>query len=179
MKETKLKWFLPFRYAAPADLEEYLEKMDLEGWHIDRIRQSDSVLMRFKRSRPQKNRYVVDLCAFPKSDYVTTYKSFGWELAGKMASMYVWRMPYTVQRPEAFSTPESINERSDNIARVMSALIGFIILILIGITIAFFIQKGWLAADGWLGLIITIGCSAVLILTLYIARRQVLKNRHR
>lgn len=112
MKNSKTVWLLPFRYPAPAALEQYFEQMEAGGWHIERLTQFSSIVQTFRRGAPQKYRYVVDMNAFPKRDYTSTYQAFGWELVGKMASVYIWRMPYTVTRPEAFTDRQSRLDRS-------------------------------------------------------------------
>lgn len=180
MKNTKSIWFLPYRYIAPADIENLLEKMAAEGWHIDRIFQLDSFCMKFCRSTPKKYRYVVDLHAkICSNDYISTYESFGWEFVGKMASLYVWRMAYTEERPEAFTDSASVHERSDNISRVLLIMALSIAAILAPITISFFLLGGWQAKDGILGYGITLGLCVLLIAVLLIARHVVKKNRNR
>lgn len=180
MKEKKTVWFLPFRYPAPADLEHYLEGMDKEGWHIEKISQTNSMAMRFTRSAPQKNRYVVDLNAtFRTKDYVATYESFGWELVGKMASMFVWRMPYQDKRPEAFTDAASVLERSHNISRVMLLLSVLLIAMLGVLTILFFAAKGYDQPDGSTGFLIAVVVLGALIAVLFLARHAVVRNQNR
>lgn len=112
MKEKKTVWLSTFRYVVPADYENWLETLAMEGWTIDKIKQWDSLRMVFHRSSPQKYRYVFDLNAFAKKDYFTTYQQFGWEYMGQMASCYIWRQPYTDERPESFSDIESLRQRN-------------------------------------------------------------------
>lgn len=182
MKEKNIKaaWFLPFRYIAPADLENYYEQMDASGWHVDKISQINSFCTKFKRSEPQKNRYVVDLHAkFKTKEYIETYKSFGWELVGQMASMYVWRKPYTEERPEAFSDTASVNKRSDNFLRVLLFMNIFLIAVAVAMTVLFFVFEGWQTADGIISYSVNLGIMVCLIALLTYARYKIRKNRHR
>lgn len=179
-KETKAAWFLPFRYIAPADLENYYEQMDAEGWHVEKIRQFNSFCTTFKRSEPQKNRYVVDLNAkFKIKNYIDTYTSFGWELVGQMASMYVWRKAYREERPEAFTDPASINERSDNFLRVMLIMKIFLLFAAALLSVLFFALRRWDNIDGIIGYCATTGLLLCLIALLAFARYKIKKNRHR
>ena len=107
MKTTKRAWWTPYKYAAPSDWEHFMEDMAAQGWNVDKIRQSSSFCMVFRKTEPKRYRYVMDLNAFPKKDYTATFEAFGWELVGKMASEYIWRKEYEGERPEAFSSEES------------------------------------------------------------------------
>jgi len=179
MKHSKAVWFSPFRYAAPADLEQYFEQMEKQGWHIHRLTQWNSLRLKFQRSSPHRYKYVVDLQPFPKSDYVSTYQSFGWELVGKMASMHVWRMPYTHQKPEAFTDPQSIHKRNDTFSIVMLALAICMAAAIAAVAIWFFAAGGWKTADGVVGFAITVVILGALIAVLLYSRNKVTANRNR
>lgn len=130
--EKKAVWFSVFRRVVPADYEEWLEKMALQGWNVEKIRQFDSFRMVFHKSEPRRYRYVFDLNAFPKADYRNTYEQFGWEFVGQMASCFVWRKTYTDIRPESFSDTESLVKRNK---RVKNAVTAALILFLLGIAV--------------------------------------------
>ena len=123
MKTTKRAWWTPYKYAAPSDWEHFMEDMAAQGWNVDKIRQSSSFCMVFRKTEPKRYRYVMDLNAFPKKDYTATFEAFGWELVGKMASEYIWRKEYEGERPEAFSSEESRIKRSMNIINVLRILL--------------------------------------------------------
>ncbi len=114
MKEKRIELFSAFRggNVVPANFENWFERMAAEGWHINHIRQWDSLLMTFKRGEPRKYRFICDMQASPRKEYRATYEQFGWEYLGRMASMHVWRMEYQGERPEAFSDRDSVVGRN-------------------------------------------------------------------
>lgn len=120
MKDKKTVLFPAFRKVFPEDFENWLEDMAAEGWHVDHIGQWNSLLMTFKRGEPKKYRFVYDLQALPRKDYMETYKQFGWESVGQMASVHIWRMPYSDERPDAFSNAEDIASRNRRTVQAVS-----------------------------------------------------------
>ena len=76
--------------------------------------------MRFTKGDAKKYKYVIDMQAFPKSEYISTYASFGWECVGRMANMFIWRKAYTNEKPEAFSDRESIAKRNVRMAKAIT-----------------------------------------------------------
>jgi len=120
MKDKKIVVFPVWRHVVPADLEEWLEGMAAEGWHMDRFRQWNSLWMRFKKGEPKKYRFVCDLQFKEREDYRSTYEQFGWKFLGRMSSVRVWRMEYKDKRPEAFSDRESVVARNRRNVRAIS-----------------------------------------------------------
>jgi hypothetical protein len=112
MNNTKLYWLTPFKYAVPADYEDWFEKRSLDGWHPVKIGQWSSIAMRFFKGEPKHYRYVVDMQPSLKKDYMRIYRDFGWEFVGQMASAYVWRREYADERPESFSDLHSRRSRN-------------------------------------------------------------------
>jgi len=112
MKDKKTYWLTAFRYVVPADYEKWFEELAADGWHPVRVGQWSSIAMRFRKGEPKKYRYVVDMQPAPKKEYKTTYKDFGWEFVGQMASAYVWRREYAGERPESFSDIDSRRGRN-------------------------------------------------------------------
>jgi hypothetical protein len=112
MSDKKIHWLTPFKYAVPADYENWFEALALEGWHPVKVGQWSSIAMRFSKSEPKRYRYVVDMQAAPKKDYKRMYEEFGWEFVGQMASAMVWRREYDGERPESFSDTPSRRERN-------------------------------------------------------------------
>ncbi|MCX7773145.1 MAG: DUF2812 domain-containing protein [Clostridia bacterium] len=128
MKDIKRVWCSAFKTVVPEDYELWLEDMAAQGWHLDKIGQWSSILMTFKKGEPRKLRYVYDIQITPKKDYMEAYKQFGWEFVGQMASVYIWRMAYENERPEAFTDKESMRERSNRVLTAIS--ISFVVLLL-------------------------------------------------
>lgn len=125
MSEKKVSWFSTYRYVAPSDYEQFLERMAAEGWYPDKIGQLSSLRMRFHRGTPKKYRYIFDCQPAPRREYRRTYEDFGWEYLGKMASCFIWRKEYSDKRPESFSDEESLRRRNRTIWTVL--LIGTLI----------------------------------------------------
>jgi hypothetical protein len=121
MKIKKFVFFPAFKRVVPADFENWLEKMAAEGWHIERVRQWSSMLMIFIKGEPKKYRYIYDVRAIASRDYISTYRQFGWQYIGRMASVYVWRMEYKDKRPEAFTDTESVTNRNNRTVAAVSA----------------------------------------------------------
>jgi hypothetical protein len=120
MKDKMTVLFPVWRHVVPADLEDWLERMAAEGWHMDRFRQWNSLWMTFRRGEPRKYRFVCDLQFSERKDYRSTYEQFGWQFLGRMASVRVWRMEYTDKRPEAFSDRDSVVARNRRNIRAIS-----------------------------------------------------------
>lgn len=109
---TMHKWFIPYRFAVPADLEAWLEDQARRGWVLSQVGQWSSIRMTFQVGESATYRYVVDLQARVRPDYLATYQDFGWEHVGQMYNVVVWRRPYNGARPEAFTDSESLRARS-------------------------------------------------------------------
>jgi len=127
MNTKKVVWFSAFKHILPADYENWLEAMALQGWNINQIGQWSSVRLEFTKSAPKRYRYVYVVQTHPKQDYRPTFEQFGWEFVGIMASCFIWRKEYFTERPEAFSDQQSIENRNNNVVRAVSvSLILFI-----------------------------------------------------
>lgn len=134
MKDRKAFYFSAFKYVVPADYEEWFEDLASQGWHPEKVGQWNSLLMHFTKGEPKKYRYVVDMQPFTRKDYKQTYKDFGWEFVGQMASAYVWRREYEGERPESFSDPDSRKDRNRRF--IGAASVAFIIFLVGGIAFA-------------------------------------------
>ncbi len=134
MKDRKAFICSAFKYVVPADYEAWFEGLAAQGWHPEKVGQWSSLLMHFIKGEPKKYRYVVDMQPFPRKDYKQTYKDFGWEFLGQMASAYVWRREYEGERPESFSDPGSRKDRNRRF--IGAASVSFIIFLLGGIAFA-------------------------------------------
>lgn len=135
--EKKTVWFSAFRRVVPADYEQWLETLALQGWNIDRVGQTSSMKMTFTKTNPMQYRYVFDLNAFPNKDYFNTYEQFGWECIGHMASCYIWRREYTGARPESFSDMESLIKRNKRVRTVLLICLAMLLLGLAAVVFGF------------------------------------------
>ena len=176
MKEKKAVWLLPSRFVTPEALEAYREKIAMEGGNISHISQWSSLRMVFQKSEPRKYRYVVEVNPFPKQDYQQRCEAFGWELVGKMASMFVWRMEYEGERPEPYAEPGSLAERNGNLKKVFGWLIAGLILAFGFLTAAFVVWHGYQEFNACLGYGITGVLLLVFVLVLSVSRRKLAKS---
>ena len=179
MKDRKIVLFSAFRYLLPSDYENWLERMAAEGWHVDRFRQWSSIFMTFRRGTPKRYRFVYDLQASPRKEYIPMYEQFGWEYLGRMASAHIWRMEYEYERPEAFSDQESMVRRNRRtIAAVSVSFIIFLITVLaIGIVLLFFTDT--LSSTDRTQLVIAEGFFGVIMITLGVIMLLFRKNESR
>lgn len=128
MKNKKSVWLSTFRYVVPADYEAWLEKKASEGWVVERVGQWSSIRLVFHKTEPKKYRYIFDINVHPKADYMETYKQFGWDFIGQMASCFIWRKEYSGERPESFSDTGSVEKRNKNVMNaVMVSFIMFLV----------------------------------------------------
>ena len=162
--ERKVVWGSPFRWVVPADYEDWLEDMARQGWHPEPVGQWSSLRMVFTRGEPQKMRYVYDMNAFPKADYVETYRQFGWEPVGQMASCFLWRRAYDGPRPEAFTDPASVRARN---RRVRNAVVLVFVLFALEVAASIFgagrnfIRGEWLDGLSFAGQVVLFGAFTV------------------
>jgi len=146
MKNKKIVFFPAFKRVVPSDFENWLENMALDGWHIERVRQWSSIIMIFKKGKTKKYRFVYDLQAVPGKDYIPTYEQFGWECLGRMASVYIWRMEYSGERPEAFTDNESMVGRDKRTIAAVSVSFSLFLLGALAATITAVFFSGSLSA---------------------------------
>lgn len=128
MNNKKIEWCSAFRYVVPTDYEHWFEELAVAGWHPVKVGQWSSIAMRFAKGEPKKYRYVVDMQPFPRKEYRQTYKDFGWEFVGQMASAMVWRREYENERPESFSDSQSRRDRGRRF--VGAAFVSFFLFLL-------------------------------------------------
>lgn len=179
MKDKKTKWFTAFTNVVPAEYELWFENMEAQGWHIKKIGQWSSIRMAFYRERPRKYRYVVDMQAFPKKDYKETYKQFGWELMGQMASSFIWRKEYEGERPEAFTDPESLEKRGTRTARAASVSMVMFWVIAVVIAIVLAVEYSKMPASTSMQLIILDAFIGALAIGMTFVVRKIYKNRNK
>lgn len=179
MKNKKPVWFTYFSNVVPAEYEKWMEDMEAQGWHIRKIGQWSSLRMVFYKERPRKYRYVFDLQPFPKKDYKDTYRQFGWEFVGQMASAFIWRREYEGERPEAFTDSESLEKRSTRTAGAASVSMTMFWTAAAAIAILLVTQYGNMSASTSLQLIIADIFFGVLAILMTLAVWKIYKNRNK
>lgn len=177
MKNTKTVWLSGFTNVVPADYENWIEKLALQGWNINHIGQWSSVVMTFHHSEPKKYRYIYDLQAFPKKEYKSTYTQFGWEFVGQMASGFIWRKLYTDKRPESFTSLESLEKRSKQVVSAVSVSFAIFLIASIVVITCFIVNFSNLSTSDLLQFILGISLSITLTAYLVYVMRKIYKNR--
>lgn len=177
MKNSKKVWLSAFRNVVPAEYENWLEQLALQGWNVDSIGQWSSVAMTFYRSEPKKYRYIFDIQPFPKKEYKSIYEQFGWEFVGQMASCFIWRREYTDKRPESFTSIESIEKRNKQVVYAVSVSFSMFLIIFITLITAFILTFSNLSTSGIAQFILGIFLSSVFTLYLGSVMKKIYKNR--
>ena len=97
------KWFAVCRYVTPDILEETLENYSRDGFHLTMLGEMSFFYYEFIQAEPIKYRYVVDVSALPKAQYMQTGIEQGWEYLGITGNCHVWRKDYDERRPASFA----------------------------------------------------------------------------
>ena len=177
MRNKKTVWLSVFRNVVPANYELWLEQLAIQGWNIDHIGQWSSIAMTFRRTEPKIYRYIFDLQAFPRKEYIFTYEQFGWEFIGQMASCFIWRREYTDERPESFTSQESLEKRNKQV--ISAILVSFIMYLIVStLLIANLVIKfANLSTSGVVQFILGIVLSSAFTLYLGYVMKEIYKNR--
>jgi hypothetical protein len=154
MKTKKIVFFPAFKRVVPSDFENWLEDMALNGWHIERVRQWSSIIMIFIKGEPKKYRFVYDVRTIAGKEYVSTYEQFGWEYMGRMASVYMWRMEYKDERPEAFTDKDSIVSRNKRTVAAASVSFSIFLVAAFSMSVAIIFFSDHISANDRMQLII-------------------------
>ena len=112
------------RYVTPGDLEAYLERRAAQGWILDPMRAQNHLCLSFLRTQPQKLCVVADFNPAPTPSYVGEKREAGWTLGVRLGPIFVWQQPYATQRPESFSDPDSLRQRSRRLRTTSLVILG-------------------------------------------------------
>ena len=179
MSNKKLVFFSAFRHLVPSDYENWLEQLAAEGWHINQIKQWDSVYMKFANGTPKRYRFVYDPQVSPREDYIPTYEQFGWEYLGCMASAHIWRMEYEGERPQAFSDQGGIADRNHRNLTAASVSFFIFLVAVVAISLSVRFASASLSVGDRNQLIFAAIFFGVISLTLGYFMLQLWKNRSR
>ncbi len=177
MKKTTTKFLTPFRFVVPADYERWFEKLALKGWHPKKASHWNSMKMTFEKGEPQKYCYIVDVQAIPKTDYKATYEAFGWEFVGQMSSIFIWRKPYTDERPISFSDPKSLAERNSRFIKAISFSFTIFLVATLIVFICFILNFNGLTLGGYIQFALGLLLSGGFTIYLGYVMRKISKNR--
>jgi len=179
MKEKRIVLFPAFRKLVPANLEDWLERMAAEGWHIDRVRQWNSLWMTFKKGEPRKYRFVCDMQFAARKDYRATYEQFGWQYLGRMSSVRVWRMEYRDRRPEAFTDRDSVVQRNRRFVLAVSVSFTLFLIMIIFYAVQLTCFPDSLTESDRTQIIAVDALFSVFVILLGIVMLYIWKNRQR
>jgi len=104
--------------------------------------------------------------AVASKDYISTYEQFGWQYLGRMASVYIWRMEYKDERPEAFTDKDSIISRNNRTIAAVSFSFTIFLLASLAMSIALIFFPSYISANDRMQLIIAALLFAVFAVTL-------------
>lgn len=132
MNESKrvFKWWWAWN---PETVENWLEEMEAEGWHLVKVQQAVTRFY-FEKGQPRQIRYCIDYQNKKDSNYMSIFQDTGWEYIYESSGWYLWRMPYTGTRPEIYTDLDSLIERNNRLSGVFVVLITTQIPIMTAIT---------------------------------------------
>lgn len=110
-----ISWFPLCRYVIPSEFENWLEKKELNGWHIEKLNVFSFFYFTFKKAVSKKYRYVLDINLLPNKDYKEICIQFGLEPIERISNFFIWRQEYFDERPESFSDRDSLMNRNKRI----------------------------------------------------------------
>lgn len=96
--------FYPITKILPREYEEWLEKYESKGWHLESY---NGFLHYLVKGKPRKFKYCYDYQVKMKQDYEAIFLDSGWEFINHIGAAYLWRIEYEGEKPEAFSDVES------------------------------------------------------------------------
>lgn len=105
-----------------AKIENYLEKMSSEGWHLVESSMSHTIL-KFEQGMPQKRRYCLDFQAQLPDDYKPELESQGWQLIGDNNGWLLWMKAYEGERPSFESDKTSLKAKSRRTLMYVAAIL--------------------------------------------------------
>jgi hypothetical protein len=179
MKNQKIAWFSALIHVVPSDYEKWLEDLALQGWQIDKIGQWSSLYLKLRQDAPRKYRYVYDMQALPGKDYKATYEQFGWAFIGQMASAFIWRKEYAMDRPESFSDPESLEMRNKRFLGAASVSFFMFLSITAALPVCFAVFFKQLDTEDILQFILGFVLSFSLFAYMGYVMKKIYKNRQR
>lgn len=96
---TTTAWLAPARHLSPESFELYLERQAARGRHVAAINALSPLRLKFSEGAPAQVRYVVDRRVDAPVHYYTSRESNGWEHAGDLGHLHIWRQEYVGERP--------------------------------------------------------------------------------
>ena len=114
----KKTWFLWWGWD-PEKVEKWLEEMELRGWNLYNVG-TMALNFSFKKGESRKVRYCADYQSEYDENYFNIFEDDGWELVWEGTGWYIWKKPYTDERPAIYTDVNSFVERNN---RLFSSLL--------------------------------------------------------
>lgn len=112
----------------PEKVENWLEKMALEGWQVIKVN-STSTKFTFEKAAPQKIKFCTDFQYKVDENYNRIFKDDGWDLLWNGAvGWYIWKKSYKTNKPYIYTDSTSLVEKNNrlfNIILMFTCLITF------------------------------------------------------
>ena len=128
----------------PTHMENMLERMEASGWKLFQV---DYYGIRFKfiRGQEERVRYSVDYQPQTEEDYLSIFEDDGWQMKWTGANgWYLWKKPYTTERPDIFTDSSSLVERNNRLISLLTPLFFMMIIIFIILIVVSYEKFKWL-----------------------------------
>ena len=128
MSTTKsvTKWWWGWE---PEKIEDWLEQMEAEGWHLYNAT-GIGIRFHFVKQEPRRVRYCADYQSSIGPEYKEIFQDAGWELIYSSIGWYIWRMEYKGERPYIYTDIDSMlemNKRLITLLGIVAVIEGFAI----------------------------------------------------
>jgi len=112
----------------PTNMEYMLERMEASGWKLFQV-DFYGLRFKFRRGKAETVRYSVDYQPKTEEDYLSLFDEDGWEMKWTGAGgWYLWRKPYTAERPDIFTDSNSLIERNNRLIKLLKPLFFMLII---------------------------------------------------
>lgn len=120
MSEIKkvFKWWPAWK---PEKMEAWLEEMEANGWRLVQVKWS-ATRFYFEKGEPRKVRYCLDYQTEKDASYARLFQDSGWEMTYTNGMWYIWKMPYSAERPEIYSDLDSLIERNKRLMNLFGLI---------------------------------------------------------
>lgn len=115
-KKSVLKWWKAWNYQK---IEEWLEKMEVSGYRLDKVSMS-GLVFDFIKTEPQKARYCIDFSSGFSQEYFNVIKDEGWQVFEMGSGWFVFRKEYTDNPPQLYTDYDSLIERNKRLLLILS-----------------------------------------------------------
>lgn len=100
----------------PDKLEQWLERMEIDGFHLEKINKGGGNKFYFSKGTPRKMRYILDFQNDTKAAYYEIFKQDQWNLVYTVGSLPVkwslWRKEYIDERPNIYTDKEEVTSNA-------------------------------------------------------------------